>query len=682
MSRLNRFIHEIHRRSLWQVLLIYVGGALFAYQAVQALTEGLGLPQWFPGLAVVLFVIGLPFVVATAFVHERAPASPAEAPGDDKRVAVAEAGREAATRRRLITWRNAVATFVVALALWGVIAAGWLLFHERTADSEDRRASIAVLPFENLSPDPDDAYFADGIHDEIISQLGKIGALKVISRTSVMEYRGELRNLRDIAQELGVANILEGAVRRAGDRVRITAQLIDARADEHLWAETYERELRDVFAIQSDIAHQIATALHAALTPEEVQRIEARPTDNLDAYNAYLQGWTYAEDWSSEASIRLGLQMFERAVALDPDFAHAHAALAYGHLALYGLGFDRGQERVAAARRAADRALTIEPDLAFGRVARGYYYMWVERDVERALQELLTAAAISPNDSDVLLAIGDLQVQVGRVEEGLAAYRRAVELDPRNADFVWALAWAYTWLRRYREAEPLYDRALELAPQRNAFYWFKANNEILWRGDLGAARATLERMPERRDSWWPWYWWELMRLERRFEDALELLSATPSFELLAGPLEFAPRALLEGQLLSALGDAENARARFEAARAILERAAQERPDDGRVRSSLGIAYAGLGRVEDAIREGRLGVELDPIERLPFDIGPMRLEYLATIYAMVGEVEAAIDELELLLSIPSFISVAQLRIDHRFDPLRDHPRFQALLEGYE
>jgi TolB-like protein/Flp pilus assembly protein TadD len=562
-----------------------------------------------------------------------------------------------------------------------MVATGWLLLHEGAADLEDQRASIAVLPFENLSPDASDAHFADGVHDEIISQLGKIGALKVISRTSVMEYKGQARNLRHIAQELGVANILEGTVRRAGDRVRITAQLIDARYDEHLWAENYQRELHDIFAIQSDIAHQIASALHAALTPEETERIDARPTDNLEAYDAYLKGWRYGEEWSSEESIRLALQMFERAIALDPDFAIAHASVAYGHLALYGLGHDRVEDRVIAARRALDRAMVIKPDLAFGRVARGYYYIWVEPDRERALGELLAGAAASPNDSDVWVAIGDLETKAGRAEEALAAYRRAVELDPRNANVIWSLAYTYTWLRRCREAEPLYERALALAPHRNALYWFKANNEILWRGDLESARATLERMPERRDSWWPWYWWELMRLERRFEDALEMLSAS-SLDVVSGPLEFAPRALLEGQLLYALGDTEEARERFEAARSILEAEADERPDDARVRSSLGIAYAGLGRVDAAVREGELGVELAPIEAQHMDIGPMRVEYLATIYAMVGQPEPAIQQLELLLSIPSFISVAQLRIDHRFDTLRDHPRFQAMLAKYE
>lgn len=682
MSRLRQIIVEMHRRSLWQVLLIYVGGAWFCYEIIDSITERFALPDWLPPLAVILFLLGLPFVLATAFVRDTVTVLGSEPDPDvDPVVTATDYSLAGVSRNRRLGWRNLGLTFLVALAVWGVVAAGWLLFHGRSEGTGEPRASIAVLPFENLSPEPDDSHFADGIHDEIISQLGKISALKVISRTSVMEYKSETRNLREIAQELGVANILEGTVRRADDRVRITVQLIDARKDEHLWAENYERELRDIFAIQSDIAHRIASALHAALTPEEVERIEAKPTDDLEAYNSFLQGWTYAEDWSSEESIRLGLQLFERAVTLDPEFALAHASVAYGHLALYGLGFDRGEARVEAARQAVERALTIQPDLAFGHVARGYYYMWIEPDRERALQELLAAAAVSPNDSDVLLAIGELQVQAGLSQEGLAVYERAVELDPRNAEAVWSLAYAYTWLRRYGEAEPLYDRALQLAPHRNAFYWFKANNEILWHGDLQVARATMERMPDRKDSWWPWYWWELMRLERRFEDALALLAAE-SWDVLAGPLEFAPKTLLEGQLLHALGDTERAWLRFEEARSILEEEAEIRPDDGRVHSSLGIAYAGLGRNEDAIRAGRLGTDLAPIKSRAFDYGPMRAEYLATVYAMVGRLEEAVGQLELLLSRPSFMSVAQLRIDHRFDPLRDQPDFQALLESYE
>ena len=298
MSRLKELIGEIHRRSLWQVLAIYVVASWVVFEVVQTVTEGLGLPQWFPSFAALLLLIGLPIVLATAFVQEGGPplgrTDPTLLPGAE--VEPEAAPRRAPGARRLLTWRNAIMGGALAFGLWGVVATGWLFFGDR-GDQESaeaagvvERKSVAVLPFINLSADPANEYFSDGITDDIITHLSKLAELKVISRTSVMRYKETDKSLSQIAGELGVATILEGGVQRVGDRVRINAQLINAATDEHLWAEQYNRRLTDVFEIQTDVALQIAGALQARLSPEERGRVERRPTENLPAYNLYLQG--------------------------------------------------------------------------------------------------------------------------------------------------------------------------------------------------------------------------------------------------------------------------------------------------------------------------------------------------------------------------------------------------------
>ncbi|KPK77470.1 MAG: hypothetical protein AMS25_16885 [Gemmatimonas sp. SM23_52] len=319
------------------MLLIYVGGALVAYQAVQALTEGLGLPQWFPGLAVVLFVIGLPFVVATAFVRETGapPVPPSE------REAEAVVGEEAATsalpagRRPQITWRNAGLSFVVALAVWGLVATGWMLFGGRADEGApaDERPSVAVLPLANRSGLEEDQYFTDGINDEILTQLSKIGGLSVRARTSVMEYRDRTKNVRQIGEELNARYLMEGGVQRAGETVRINVQLVDAETDEHVFAETYDRELsvENLLAVQREVALRIADALEATLTVQEREQIDKAPTENLEAYDYYLRGLEYSRRRYTEADERITVEMFERATQLDSSFALAYARLSRTH---------------------------------------------------------------------------------------------------------------------------------------------------------------------------------------------------------------------------------------------------------------------------------------------------------------------------------------------------------------
>jgi len=374
MSGLKRLIQEIHRRSLWQVLGIYVVVSWLVLQVVDTLAGALHLPDWASPLALFLLIMGLPIVLATAFVQEGIGRSGARRePSAEAEDTVAEtrerAKREARGVRRLFTWRNAIMGGALAFGLWGVVATGWyVVYVGGAAESSGQRKSIAVIPFENLSDDPENAFFAAGIHDDILSQLSKIRDLTVISRTSVMQYAGTEKDMRTIANELGVGAILEGSVRRAGGQVRIVTQLIDAKADAHLWSETYDRELTvaNVFAIQSEIAERIAQALKAELSPEEKERIASRPTDSPEAYDFYLRGKEYFHRGQSTGAenYRIAQQMYERAVELDPQFALAHASLSRVHSLFYWVSFDRSAERLSQAREAAGRALELDPDLS------------------------------------------------------------------------------------------------------------------------------------------------------------------------------------------------------------------------------------------------------------------------------------------------------------------------------
>ena len=682
MPRLKQLIHEIHHRSLWQVLLIYVGAGWIVFQIVQTVTEGLGLPQWFPAFAALLLLIGLPVVIATAFVRE---GEAAVTGSDPTLIPVAEARTEAARRHRFLTWRNAVASFVVALAVWGVVATGWLVFGERAAGSEEERKSIAVLPFQNLSPDPDDAYFTDGIHEEIISQLGKIASLKVISRTSVMEYRDRAENLRTIADELGVTHVLEGSVRRAGDRVRITTQLIAAEEDEHLWAENYERELSDIFAIQADIAHRIAAALEARLSSEEETSIAAQPTENLEAYDYYLRGIEYVNrPGARPENYRNAQRMYEQAVELDPRFALAYGRLSNLHAYAHEFALDRSEERLRQAREAADRALQIDSDLPEGHLALGYYYYAV-RDYDLALEEVAIAERGLPGDARLLWVRGLIRQRQGKWDEALASLEQALALSPREPYLLFWLGTTYFSLRRYEEAETYFDRTLALPPDFVEAALVKALVPLWGRGDTGPLRMLVDGIPPGFDpsGLVTLVHWLVEYSDRDYAAALDVLSSSEFeyFEWGGFGAVAAPRTLLMGLCYAAMGETRLAQAAADSALRVLGARLRERPDDAQLYRALSWAHALLGNKEEAIREAQRAVELLPISRDAVD-GPGYVRNLGNMYARFGEVDAAIEQYERYLSGPAPESIKYIRLDPGIDPVRDHPRFQALLEKYE
>src|SRR6478672_3752899 len=428
------FFEELQRRKVYRVAAAYIIAAGFIIQIGSAVFPAWELPSWTLRFVVVILLVGFPIALILAWAYDVTPqgiqATP-KIPG--------------AHRRRNLVLLVAGGTIIS-------IAAGLFLLPRASAHKIDK--SIAVLPFQNLSDEKENAYFADGIQDDILTNLSKIGDLKVISRMSVMSYRGDgMRNAREIGKALGVAALLEGSVRRVGNRVRVNVQLIDASSDEHIWAEDYDRDLTDVFAIQTDLAQKIASALQAKLSPTEKARLDNRPTQNPDAYLLFVQAHDYANrtDMFRDASLKAE-PLFEQAIKLDPNFALAFAGLSMVESWIYH-SFDPTEGRRQKARLNADEALRLQPDLPEGHLALGFSYYYGDRDYERALAEFEIAKRDLPNEAEAYFAIGAIQRRQGKWTESNANLEKAAALDPKNASMLVNLAWNYVALRNFEVAD-------------------------------------------------------------------------------------------------------------------------------------------------------------------------------------------------------------------------------------
>jgi TolB-like protein/class 3 adenylate cyclase len=549
--------------------------------------------------------------------------------------------------------------------------------------------SIAVLPFENLSRDPDNAFFADGVQDEILTDLARIADLKVISRTSVMHYKsGVARNLREIGQQLGVANVVEGSVQRSGNRVRVNAQLVDARTDQHLWAQTYDRDLADVFAIQSEIAKTIADQLQAKLSPAEKKAIERPPTSDIAAFDLYTRGKNLILRAGSISAIERantlqGIALLNQAVARDPSFFAAYCQLAWAHDGLYMLGWEHTSARRALADAAVEAASRLRPDAGETHLARAQNLYQGYLDYGGALAELDVARQTLPNDWRVFFWTGLIERRQGRWEESLRNLERGISLDPRNFFALEQTAQSYQALRRYAEEKATYDRVLAFEPddavtkvaRTLVALNFKADTRPLHQMIDSIRAANPDATPSIADAWL------LCALaERDAADAKNALIA-----LGENPINLASidnvrfnRPFFEGVIARVMKDDSKARLAFTAARTEQEKNVQAQPNYALPLCVLGLIDAGLGRKEEALREGRRAVELLPPEKDALD-GPATVKYLAMIAAWAGDKDLACEQLATAVRIPSGPSYGELKLLPFWDPLRGDPRFEKLVE---
>jgi TolB-like protein len=544
---------------------------------------------------------------------------------------------------------------------------------------------IVVLPFENLGAG-DDAYFAAGITEEITSRLASVSGLAVASRTTAVQYDRAGKTLRQVGADLRVEFVLEGTVRwaRKGDtsRVRVTPQLIRVSDDSHLWADRYDRDLDDIFDVQSEIAKSVVEKLGVTLLEPEREAIVARPTQNMDAYQAYLRGLDYAGrlDYSAD-NFESAVRMFQRAVDLDPSFALAHALLGYHHAQVHFFGFDRHPDRLARAKASADKALELVPDLPEAHRALGKYYYAGPRDYARAIEEYEITRRGYPNRADILVDLAAAYRRRSEFEKALELFAQAEVLEPTSPAASFERGVCFLYLRRPQESEAAFARVISLAPDQGMAYVMSAVNRIHGTGDLAGARKLLETAVVDYKSMFASgdpAWTQLLLLERNYQGLKDWIERhMPSMQESQFGIISANHLL--GLAHALLGDDSASRTAYRAAADFLVEESKKRPDDPRVRSALGVCYAGLGEKDAAIRAGEEAVCLLPVERESM-VGAALEEQLAKILTQVGEHAAALDRIEHLLSIPSLVTVHTLRLDPRWDPLREHPRFRALVQG--
>jgi len=582
-------------------------------------------------------------------------------------------------------WPHMLAVVIAAaIALLFVFPPEGLFERLAEQPAEVAPPRIVVLPFENLGP-PEDEYFADGLTSEIINRLAVVSGLEVISRTSAMRYKDTESTISQIGEELEVDYALEGEVRwerepEGHGRVRITSQLIRVATDSHLWSERYDRVLEDIFTVQADIAEQVIAELQATLKPEQ-RAIETRPTDNMEAYQAYLLGVQYWWSSADERHQRLTVEMLERAVRLDPEFAVAHAMLSEAHSRMYHHRYDFTPKRLELARASAERAMDLQPGLPEGHRALGSYYYYGFREYGRALEQFAIASETLTNDADLWMRIMGVCRRQGRWDEALEALEKWRRGDPQGYIAAVEAAITYSIMREFEKAEQETQRAISIAPDRAEAYWEAgASNYVRWDGSTERARGLLASAPSL-DSPEIEYTSLLLDLYDRKPELLLVRLEDISVDVFDLQLWYAPRDLLECMCLSEMGERQRALTACSSAIEFMEGEIQTRPHDYRVYSALGYAFALLGRSGEAVRSGQRAVELMGTSKDALD-GPYQGIELAKIYARVGEADRALDLIEELLSIPSDLSVGLLRLDPAWDPLRDHPRFQALLEKYD
>ena len=662
------FFEELKRRKVYRVAIAYIVASWALAQGIAQVFPVFDIPNSRIRVVILLLLIGFPIALVLAWIFDITPSG-------IERTSTAQPVKAPARRRRNLLWLG-IAGIAISTAV------GFLVLPRAVARKVDK--SIAVLPFDNLSDDKENAYFADGIQDDILTNLSKIGDLKVISRTSVMPYRGKSSNVREIGKALGVGAILEGSVRRSGNRVRLNVQLIDASNDEHLWASDYDRELTDVFAIQTDLAQKITDALQAKLSPGEKSQIERKPTENGEAYLAFVEAHNLSCAFEDLEKLKQSEQLYQRAIELDPNFALAIAR--YSELESWIVHtFDPTAARREKARTLAERALQLQPDLPEAHLARGVSYYYGDTNYDAALKEFEIAQRGLPNESEIYLYIGAIQRRQGKWAESTANLEKAVSLNPKDAWPLQNLSLNYQMLRNFAKANEAIDRAIALNPTAFEPWEVKSKLALFEKGDFSVAEKAFEALKSApmtneqrlnaanaRAN--------VFLLERKYREGLQEAENLPDDQVAAFPGHLWSKYYYIGFARKALQDEAGARAAFLKAKSVIEEQLKGRPGSEDLHIQLARVLAYLGEKASAQAEAQRATELLPESKDAFG-GPEITTGVAEVYAVLGQNDRAIAILDGLLSRPSPVTAEVLKVNPVWDPLRSDPRFQALIDKY-
>jgi TolB-like protein/Flp pilus assembly protein TadD len=676
------FFAELKRRNVYKVAIAYAIVAWLLLQAASILFPTFEAPPWTMKVFVAVIALGFPVALVLAWAFELTPEGIKRAEDVDLSKSITRK-----TGRKLDFFIIAVLLLVI-----GILVFQRLRPSVSPAVSLALEKSIAVLPFDNLSRDPDNAYFSDGIQDEILTKLAGIGDLKVISRKSTAKYKSTPEDLKTVARELGVAAVLEGSVQKAGDKVRVNVQLLDGRADTHVWAKSYDRDLKDVFVVESEVAQEIADALRAKLSPSQSDALATAPTRDTEAYDLFLKG--EYEEHEAENALNAGLvdraqTFYRQALARDRNFALAYARLAKSELFRHWFVSNLTSAELAEVKSNIDRALAIAPALPDAHLALARFYYWGYRDYNAGLRELDRVTQLQPSSADGSTLRASIYRRRGEWQHALAEFDRAAELDPRDSGIPAEIGITYMALRRWSDAEHVLTHALALDPHDAVAAQSLSRTHINSTGDVRRARGAFEGVPaESKISVAPT--WGIVAVmidervyldvfEKHFADALKAWATLPSNTPEARLRQLEARVGI--QVLA--GQGAVSKSECDQTRALLETRLTQRPGDRVSLAALAWVYVCLGRNADALRVAQQAADSLPIERDAL-AGPFFLVGLAEIEARAGAPEEAIKRLRRLLSIPAgqVASIARLKIDPVWDPIRDRPDFQQLLSGPE
>ena len=671
------FFGELKRRNVYKVAVAYVVAGWALAQGLAQVLPVFSVPLWVIQLLVVLIIMGLPVALGLAWAFELTSEG-------IKRTETADA-MPATTRKSKRAW-----IYVVVI---GVLLSMGLFFLGRysAAPAEDAAVdtsvkSIAVLPFENLSDDKQNTYFADGVQDQILTNLAKVSDLKVISHTSVRQYKtGAERNLREIGRQLGVAYIVEGSVQRARDRLRINATLIDARTDAHVWAETYDRTAADLFAIQSDLAQSIVTQLKAKLSPKQKAEIEERPTQDLAAFELYLQAKAIIDSYINATDVRAALlqalKSLDEAIKRDPNFVSAYCYAARANSLLYFFDLDPTPERIELADAAVKAALRLRPDSAEAHFAFADYLFRCQRDYNRAQEELAIARPGLPNNTPFLILSGYINRRRNHFADAERDFSTAFALDPRNPNAYNLLGDTYVLQRQFPEAVHVSDNVLAAGEQVPIVRFRRAINVLYGTGDTRPLRDILAKFPDMEfaGGQTPYRVWMAM-LDGNYAEAERVLAASPRQDFQDIDFSFYyPKAWFEAMIAREKGDSERAIAAFRECREILAQRLVVKPEHARTIAVLAQVDASLGHKDLAIAEAQHAIDLMPISKDIYD-GALVLEGLAQVYTWTGDRDRAIELVQKLVAMPGYTNYGRLKLHPLWAPLRGDPRFEKIVNS--